>query len=78
MSKKEYVPKTKSDHKSEDGWFDPEAPMGGPGKLGLILIVFIFGGFGLLLILEWMGVPVSEIFDWVGHRFLPMDGSVPR
>jgi hypothetical protein len=78
MSKKEYVPKTKSDHKLEDGAFDPEAPMGGPGKLGLILIGFILLAVGIPLILEWMGVPVSEIFDWVGHRFLPVDGTVPR
>jgi hypothetical protein len=63
---------------SEGGAFDPEAPMGGPGKLGLILIGFILLAVGIPLILEWMGVPVSEIFDWVGHKNLPVDGTVPR
>ncbi|MBT5846769.1 MAG: sel1 repeat family protein [Verrucomicrobiales bacterium] len=38
-----------------DGGFDPGAPMGGPGKLGLILIGFLLLVGGIPIILVWIG-----------------------
>ena len=46
------------------GGGDPDAPMGGPVKLGLILIGFLLLAGGIPIILEWMGVPVSKFMDW--------------
>ena len=38
-----------------DGGFDPGAPMGGPGKLALILIGFLLLVGGIPIILVWIG-----------------------